>query len=1204
MYKVFNKKNAKKYLGISILALIILCVLVLPVNAARTDGLWDYLQPGGYIKPNASANGADLLIYGSNHYINFGTVIGSSGYGIRDNGGSIECKNSGGSWASCASGGGGGTGDFVGPSSSTDNAIVRFDGTTGKLGQNSGIIIGDDNTIIVPNDIPLTFAATGGGNSNSFKTSSSNEFLFDVGANNNVKIKGTTGGTTNFGYTNSSFTYVWQTDSAGNSTQSGRMTAANATIGTFTGLLKGASGVVSAATAGTDYIVPTSSFTAGSIAFGGSSGQLNQDNANFFWDDSNNRLGLGTTSPSFVLHAIQNTGNDAEFLLQNTSAGKGSYFAVQGNSNFVAFDILNATGSPQNWKIGMFGNSKFTILNNLNNAGVLTTPFVIGTDDKVTFSSLTNGLVKSTSGLLSNATAGTDYQLPITLTTTGTSGAATFIANTLNIPQYAGTTYTFSTGLTNASGTITSNLSTGVSGGQTAIGGTGSGDNFTLSSTSNGTKGKIVFGTSVYDEVNNRLGIGQTTPTAVLHIKAGTATASTAPLKFTAGTNLTTTEAGAIEYDGTHLYFTATNAGTRYQLDQQSGSGSVSSVASADGSITVTNPTTTVDLAVVKAPKWTTARLLAGNSVDGSANVPFANKFIVQGTTDAGLTGAQFLGALGTGIVKNTTTTGVLSIAAAGTDYEVPLTFSTGLTRTTNTVTVNTTQNISTLSNLTSNGFVKTSSGTGALSIDTNIYMSGIGGAVTSGTQGSVLFVGGLGVLAQDNANYFYDNVNHRLGLGTTTPTALLQFKAGTATASTAPLKFTAGTNLTTTEAGAIEYDGTHLYFTATNAGTRYQLDQQSAAAGLTIGTSTITSGTNGRILYDNSGVVGELVTSGASSVMLRDSNSNATVNNILLGYATTATAAGTTTLTVSSAQMQYFTGTTTQTVQLPAVSTLVLGQTFTIVNNSTGVVTVNSSGGNAIATLPASSTTVVTVVAITGTTAASWNSGYNAFSQNSTSLFTLKNATGTVKLSTINGDFVIDAGASASFRLLPFNSDIYFDNTTSGITHFRSASSTEQLQLGATGNVTIPNGNINVVQSTLGNLVESLTSSATNDDPIEATYQGRIATTDATVTTLQTVTIPSSTTVNINCAIVSRRTGGTGGTTDDGAGYSLLGTYNNLAGTATIIGTRDKTSRENQAGWDVDFSPSSGTVLIRVTGAINNNVTWHSTCKINQLST
>lgn len=108
-----------------------------------------------------------------------------------------------------------------------------------------------------------------------------------------------------------------------------------------------------------------------------------------------------------------------------------------------------------------------------------------------------------------------------------------------------------------------------------------------------------------------------------------------------------------------------------------SGAGTVTSVGSADGSVTVTNPTTTPDLAVVKAPKWSTARNLAGNSVDGSANVAFANKFVVQGTTDAGLSGAQFLGALGTGIVKNTTSTGILSIAVANTDYQSPISLTT-----------------------------------------------------------------------------------------------------------------------------------------------------------------------------------------------------------------------------------------------------------------------------------------------------------------------------------------------------------------------------------------------------------------------------------------------------------------------------------------------------------------------------------------------
>ena len=41
-----------------------------------------------------------------------------------------------------------------------------------------------------------------------------------------------------------------------------------------------------------------------------------------------------------------------------------------------------------------------------------------------------------------------------------------------------------------------------------------------------------------------------------VNLKAGTAAAGTAPLKFTAGTNLTTPEAGAVEYDGSNLFLT------------------------------------------------------------------------------------------------------------------------------------------------------------------------------------------------------------------------------------------------------------------------------------------------------------------------------------------------------------------------------------------------------------------------------------------------------------------------------------------------------------------------------------------------------------------------------------------------------------------------------------------------------------------------
>lgn len=90
-----------------------------------------------------------------------------------------------------------------------------------------------------------------------------------------------------------------------------------------------------------------------------------------------------------------------------------------------------------------------------------TTTFSVNTSQNISIlSNLTsNGLIKTSggTGALSIATAGTDYQAPITLTTTGTSGAATLISNTLNIPQYSGG----SSGLTvqrvtsGSSGTVT-----------------------------------------------------------------------------------------------------------------------------------------------------------------------------------------------------------------------------------------------------------------------------------------------------------------------------------------------------------------------------------------------------------------------------------------------------------------------------------------------------------------------------------------------------------------------------------------------------------------------------------------------------------------------------------------------------------------------------------------------------------------------------
>ncbi len=64
------------------------------------------------------------------------------------------------------------SGDFSGPGSSTDNALVRFDGTGGKTGQNSGLIVDDSINVSGANSITMA---------------DSKEIIF--GSNNDIKIE-------------------------------------------------------------------------------------------------------------------------------------------------------------------------------------------------------------------------------------------------------------------------------------------------------------------------------------------------------------------------------------------------------------------------------------------------------------------------------------------------------------------------------------------------------------------------------------------------------------------------------------------------------------------------------------------------------------------------------------------------------------------------------------------------------------------------------------------------------------------------------------------------------------------------------------------------------------------------------------------------------------------------------------------------------
>jgi hypothetical protein len=83
---------------------------------------------------------------------------------------------------------------------------------------------------------------------------------------------------------------------------------------------------------------------------------------------------------------------------------------------------------------GLISNASHT--GDATGSTVLTVKGINGT----ILSGLTTGILKNTTttGVPSIASPGIDYQEPITLTTSGSSGAATLIGSTLNIPNYAG----------------------------------------------------------------------------------------------------------------------------------------------------------------------------------------------------------------------------------------------------------------------------------------------------------------------------------------------------------------------------------------------------------------------------------------------------------------------------------------------------------------------------------------------------------------------------------------------------------------------------------------------------------------------------------------------------------------------------------------------------------------------------------------------
>ena len=430
--------------------------------------------------------------------------------------------------------------------------------------------------------------------------------------------------------------------------------------------------------------------------------------------NASNPLGFITAS-SLVGYATESYVNSQGFL---TSISGLNNSLLTNDSNFITASSLSgyATESYVNGQ-GFLISSDLTPYLTITSASTTYYPLSGNPSGFITASAL--------SPYLLSTTASTTYQQILVSGTNLKTINGSSLLGSGDITISGGGSYTAGIGLTLTGSSFSSNLSTGISGGQSAIGGTASGNNLTLSSTSHATKGKILFGTSAYDEVNNRLGIGTTGPGYPLDV------------------------VGAInsQVTGASVNFVAQNPGNGYPRGQM---------------LIDYNNSAPNNVGFAIAPAYGTnsqfyQTVLSIDNNKVGTNSGYRSTSILQGI------GYASIAAIG---------------GVGGNSAGDPLKFS---TRT----------------------FAGNNSGL-VINNDTNQTVN-IGTDTLSTTAQ-------LNVVARSTlyAATFAGNV----GIGQSSPTAYLHLKAGTATAGTAPLKLTSGTNLTTPENGTFEYDGTNLYFT------------------------------------------------------------------------------------------------------------------------------------------------------------------------------------------------------------------------------------------------------------------------------------------------------------------------------------------------------------------------------------------------------
>jgi|GEM_PF-394991 len=348
----------------------------------------------------------------------------------------------------------------------------------------------------------------------------------------------------------------------------------NSSANTSTGVIGGANNAYLYST-GNDFSIGNSTASKSLLFFTGGTASVNEA----MRINGAGKVGIGTTAPSSVLHVngtnpltltgVQaGTSTSADSLLTITSGlvrkipmstftSASNFWALNGNT----VGSVKNFGTIDNYDLPFItNNTEHMRLSNTGNLAIGASSFDTAAEEKVLIDA---GTTSSYNLLVAKGSRNGYLQFNIQNTGTGGQASADIVATANNGTE---TTNYINMGINGGNYNNATNILSGANNGYLYS----AGQDFLLGN-STAAKSMIFFtgGITTSNEAmridgTGDVGIGVAAPTAKLHILAGTATAGTAPLKLSTGTNLTTPENGAVEYDGTNYFVSA--GSTRYTL--------------------------------------------------------------------------------------------------------------------------------------------------------------------------------------------------------------------------------------------------------------------------------------------------------------------------------------------------------------------------------------------------------------------------------------------------------------------------------------------------------------------------------------------------------------------------------------------------------------------------------------------------------------